>query len=87
MIDSYEAKYTSRNPLMVLKSLDFTEDINKTEIVELIDREYSWESTKNRLNEMIKSPSMIFESSPFRLYQGTRIDNDEGMKLNKGRRI
>ena len=87
MIESYETKYTSRNPLMVLKSLDFTEDINKSEIIELINREYSWESTKKRLTEMIKVPSMIFESSPFRLSQGPRLDKSEGLELKKGRRI
>ncbi|HWD90509.1 MAG TPA: nucleotidyl transferase AbiEii/AbiGii toxin family protein [Mucilaginibacter sp.] len=62
MMDAYEYKYSSRNPVLTLKALLYHNDINFEEPIQLIGTTYSWKVIKKRLDEMAKSPSKIFES-------------------------
>lgn len=62
MIDAYETKYTTRNPAMVIKSLDYHNDINFHEPVEMLDKKYKWESIKKRLSQMTLNPARLFGS-------------------------
>jgi hypothetical protein len=64
MTDAYEDKYATRNPVMTLKSLSYHNDINFNEPVQIAVGTYSWKAIAKRLNEMIKSPSRIFETLP-----------------------
>lgn len=57
MIDAYEEKYATRNPAMVIKALDYHNDINFNEPVEMLDGKYKWEDIKKRLNKMTLNPT------------------------------
>lgn len=60
MLEAYEKKYTSRNPTMVLKSLEYHDDINFHEPIEMLKGKYNWESVKERLFEMTMNPDKLF---------------------------
>jgi len=60
MVDAYEGKYASRNPLMLLKALDYHNDINFKEIIEMLDGKYQWKNIENRLSQMTRFPKKLF---------------------------
>jgi len=60
MIDAYEEKYATRNPAMVIKALDYHNDINFNEPVEMLKGKYRWEDIKKRLGEITLSPGKLF---------------------------
>ena len=61
MIDAYEEKYATRNPAMVIKALDYHNDINFNEPVEMLEGKYKWEDVKKRLGEMTLNPDKLFD--------------------------
>ncbi|HEY5463185.1 MAG TPA: nucleotidyl transferase AbiEii/AbiGii toxin family protein [Hanamia sp.] len=61
MLDAYEKKYQTRNTVIVLKSLDFFQDINHLEPVMLTAGNYSWKPIEKRLKEILKTHGKIFE--------------------------
>jgi hypothetical protein len=65
MVDSYEDKYATRNPLMTLKALSYHNDINFNEPIQMVNGTYSWKVIEKRLSEMEKFPSLIFDTVPF----------------------
>jgi hypothetical protein len=64
MINAYEDKYASRNPLLTIKALTYYNDINFNEPVNIIAGRYKWESIEKRVSEMNKFPDRIFEKAP-----------------------
>jgi hypothetical protein len=62
MVDAYEEKYKTRNPLIALKALSYHNDINFGEPIQMISGAYSWKLIEKRLSEMVSFPSKIFES-------------------------
>jgi len=72
MIDAYVLKYTGRNLITVLKSLDYFEDVNKEEHVKLVNKTYSWNNTEQRIKEMLQHTGEIFKSSPYTLVNKRR---------------
>ncbi len=60
MVDAYEGKYASRNPLMLLKALEYHNDINFKEIIEMLDGKYQWKNIENRLSQMTRFPKKLF---------------------------
>jgi len=60
MVESYETKYSSRNPVSALKSLAYHKDINFNEPIHLLHGTFSWNIIEKRLNQMIKSPDKVF---------------------------
>lgn len=64
MVRAYTEKYDSRNPAMVIKSLDYHEDINFNEPVQMLDSEYSWQRTQARLRQMTRDPIKFFSDEP-----------------------
>jgi hypothetical protein len=64
MMDAYEDKYATRNPVMILKSLLYHRDINFDENIQMMNKKYSWKLIEIRLREMEKSPNAIFEKDP-----------------------
>jgi len=64
MIDAYEEKYKSKNPVMALKALEYHKDINYNEPIRLIPGAYKWDSIGHRLNEMVKAADKIFSNYP-----------------------
>jgi hypothetical protein len=60
IIDAYEEKYATRNPAMVIKALDYHNDINFNEPVEMLKGKYRWEDIKKRLGEITLSPGKLF---------------------------
>jgi len=65
MMDAYERKYASRNPVMIAKSLLYHRDIDFNENVQMMTPKYSWKLIEKRLREMEKSPKVVFENDPF----------------------
>lgn len=61
MIDAYEHKYASRNPLLVMKALSYHHDINFNEPIHMIKSKYSWKLIEKRLAEMARFPSKTFQ--------------------------
>ena len=46
MIDAYEQKYATRNPAMAIKALDYHNDINFMDPIEMPERKYKWEISR-----------------------------------------
>jgi predicted nucleotidyltransferase component of viral defense system len=64
MVDSYENKYTSRNPAIVVKALDYHKDINFNEKIKMLDDDYSWKNIEARLKLMTLHPQQVFPQRP-----------------------
>ncbi len=64
MMEAYERKYATRNPVATLKSLSYFEDINFSEPVQMLRGNFNWNLIKSRLKEMTGNPSLIFECYP-----------------------
>lgn len=62
MLEAYSEKYSSRNPIMVLKALDYHNDIDFKEPIMMLDGEYSWKKIKGRLDQMTLHPQKLFSS-------------------------
>lgn len=60
MLEAYELKYQTRNPMPVLKSLNYFDDINFNEPIQLIDKIYEWATIEKRLIEMVLKPNLVF---------------------------
>jgi len=60
MIEAYEQKYSNRNPVMLIKALDYHNDINFDEPIEMINESYSWKKTEQRLSQMMRNPQRLF---------------------------
>ncbi|GAC1313906.1 MAG: hypothetical protein NVSMB24_37810 [Mucilaginibacter sp.] len=65
MVEAYEAKYSSRNPAMVVKALDYHKDINFDEKIQMINGSYNWKNIEARLNKMTLQPRKLFGQVPF----------------------
>lgn len=61
MMDAYETKYKTRNAIMILKSLDFYQDINHLEPIKLVRGNYSWKPIENTIKQMLIKHDQIFE--------------------------
>ncbi|WP_204985863.1 hypothetical protein [Mucilaginibacter psychrotolerans] len=60
MVDAYEHKYSSRNPVMLIKALVYHNDINFDEPIQMISVSYSWKWVKERLLLMTNNPEKTF---------------------------
>jgi hypothetical protein len=60
MLETYEFKYSTRNPVMVTKSLTYFDDINYDEPILLINEKYDWIKVEMRLKTMVSNPNKIF---------------------------
>lgn len=60
MIEAYETKYTTRNPVMVMKSLAYFDDINHVEPIQMLNKGYKWEVVRKRLMMMLDEPERVF---------------------------
>jgi hypothetical protein len=65
MINAYEEKYATRNPAMAIKALDYHNDIDFNEPVEMLKGKYKWEDIKKRLGEMTLNPDKLFDKASF----------------------
>jgi len=65
MMEAYENKYASRNPVMILKALSYHGDVNFSEPIQMVNQKYTWKAIEKRLFEMEKFPSLRFEKPPF----------------------
>lgn len=64
MVNSYEQKYASRNPTIVIKALDYHKDINFNEKIKMLDVDYTWKNIETRLKQMTLHPQQIFVQQP-----------------------
>lgn len=53
-----------RNPAMVIKALDYQEDINFSEPIEMLEGKYKWKDIEVRLNQMTMEPNRLFKELP-----------------------
>jgi len=86
MLDAYQEKYASRNPTMVIKALDYYQDINFDENIEMLGGHYSWENVKSRLSQMTLYPHKLFGQVPSikkeqEKVQKKDIDRNRGLRL------
>lgn len=56
MVNAYAQKYSSRNPVKVIKALNYQNDIDFNEPIEMISDSYSWKKVKKRLDIVSLSP-------------------------------
>jgi len=63
MISAYQEKYSSRNPAMVIKALDYHLDINFKEQIEMTAGSYNWKDIEKRLNQMTLNPEKLFSEA------------------------
>jgi len=73
MVDAYEEKYSSRNPAMVIKALDYHKDINFNEPIEMLEGKYKWKDIERRLGQMTLHPTKIFNQ----VYELKKPDHKE----------
>lgn len=59
MVNAYEHKYASRNPSIVIKALEYHQDINFKEVIEMVDNKYQWKYIEKRLFQMTKFPKKL----------------------------
>ncbi|MCX8492033.1 MAG: nucleotidyl transferase AbiEii/AbiGii toxin family protein [Cyclobacteriaceae bacterium] len=62
MVKAYEAKYAARNAVMTLKAVNFYDDIDFSEKVQVLDKKYKWERVKSRLDKITMEPKKLFPS-------------------------
>lgn len=62
IIDAYQNKYSTRNPVMVMKAMDYFNDIDFNEPIKMTDKNYSWKKIEKRLNDMLKTPQQLFKT-------------------------
>jgi hypothetical protein len=79
--DSYSGKYANRNPLMAIKSLIYHQDIDFSEPIEVIEKNYSWEFITKRLDEMMAEPEKVFSALSF----GRKDDHSKIIKSRSRR--
>jgi nucleotidyltransferase AbiEii toxin of type IV toxin-antitoxin system len=60
MIDSFGEKYGSRNPVMLVKALDYHQDIDFQESIQMLGNSYDWKTVEKRLGEMTQQPRKLF---------------------------
>lgn len=72
MLHAYKHKYSSRNQVLVLKSLAYFNDINQNEPIQLLDAVYKWEPIKTRILGMIEEPGNLFQSISMMLKEKTK---------------
>lgn len=65
MIHTYEEKYNLRNPTMIVKALDYHQDINFDEPIEMVNGKYLWKDIADRLRQMTLNPTKIFQELTF----------------------
>jgi len=65
MVNAYESKYKQRNPYIILKSLEYTDEINKHEPIHLLNAKYSWQKLEQRLKEIPEQPDSVFSTAPW----------------------
>lgn len=68
MIDAYAGKYSSRNPAIAIKALDYQNDIDFNEPIQILNGNYSWEEVRKRLSEMTLKPDKLFQN--MRMHHG-----------------
>lgn len=61
IVETYQTKYSARNPVMAVKSLAYHNDIDFTEPIEMTDDNYSWSVINRRLQDMLDAPERLFE--------------------------
>ena len=60
IMEAYQAKYATRNPMAAIKALGYFEDIDFTEPIDMIGDSYSWKAVRNRLNQMLDTQDVVF---------------------------
>lgn len=66
MVEHFQTKYPNSNPIFALKGIQYHNDIQFNEDVQIINGYMEWDSFKSRINEMIDDPDKIFENLPYR---------------------
>lgn len=64
MIEFYSMKFDHINPILIVKSLLYHEDIVHSESIHLINNKFKWSNSVKRLVEMIDNPNKIFTKKP-----------------------
>jgi hypothetical protein len=79
ILQAYQGKYVNRNPLMAVKSLVYHQDIDSSEPIDMLDKNYAWQFVEKRLNDMLAEPEKHFEALSF----ASTAEND--LRTRRGR--
>lgn len=60
MIQTFEGKYSSSNPIAIIKSLMYHDEINFNEPIKFLKGVYQWKLTETRIGQMVESPDKVF---------------------------
>jgi len=60
MIEDYTQKYPGTSGVTTCKALLYYDDMNKNELIQLINGKFSWKKVEERLQKMVSNPSHIF---------------------------
>lgn len=61
IVEAYQEKYSSRNPVMAIKSMIYHNDIDFDEPIEMMDNNFTWSVIERRLHDMLDIPEQVFE--------------------------
>jgi hypothetical protein len=61
IVEAYQEKYSTRNPVMAIKSMVYHNDIDFDEPVEMLDNNFTWSVIERRLHDMLDTPEQLFE--------------------------
>lgn len=64
MLSAYEKKFTNSNSIRAIKGLNYHQDINFNESIQLINGSYNWKKIKERLTDMQNDPERLFPLLP-----------------------
>jgi hypothetical protein len=60
MVDAYQDKYSARNPVMVIKSMVYHNDVDFNEPIDMMDNNFLWSVIDRRLHDMLDTPEQLF---------------------------
>jgi len=61
IVEAYQEKYSTRNPVMAIKSMVYHNDIDFDEPVEMLENNFTWSVIERRLHDMLDTPEQLFE--------------------------
>ncbi len=61
MLDTFLEKYEKVNPYVAAKALNYFEDINPAEKIQILRKDFTIEKMKKRLQQAVKNEEQVFQ--------------------------
>ena len=62
MVDCYTSKYPNSSAIIPMKAVAYFADIDFSERIIMVDKEFDWSNVEKRITEMIRYPQRIFSN-------------------------